>query len=232
MPDHDPTQLVFGPVAMEHDVEGDQDPRQPGRLEIEHAKEAQPDVRVATAPDVHERGAERGAEEGLVEERRDGEKRCAGVREQVGEMRDGRGGFFKHTSVALDEEDVEEQVEGKRAEVDEGGDEAPVLTRGKTDLALDEDGTETVEQLERREDLALDQDACIMWVSKNPYRQPSSSVPVTIVAVVHQRVHTGISMNHCSSGMPSPPPIMAAIVKGGAGVCWEGPRRPCTGKLE
>jgi len=33
---------------------------------------------------------------------------------------DGGGGFLEHAGVALDEEDVEEEVEGEGAEVDEG----------------------------------------------------------------------------------------------------------------
>jgi hypothetical protein len=42
-------------------------------------------------------------------------------------MRNGSGGLLEHAGVALDEEDVEEEVEGEGAEVDEGGEEAPVL---------------------------------------------------------------------------------------------------------
>ena len=35
-------------------------------------------------------------------------------------MRNGRSGFFEHAGVALNEEDVEEEVEGEGTEVDEG----------------------------------------------------------------------------------------------------------------
>jgi hypothetical protein len=40
-----------------------------------------------------------------------------------------------------------------------------------------------------------------------------TSKPVTTVAVVHQRVHTGISKNHCSRGRApiSPPPAAPNI---------------------
>lgn len=37
------------------------------------------------------------------------------------------GGFLEEAGVALEEEDMEEEVEGERAEVKEGGYEAPVL---------------------------------------------------------------------------------------------------------
>ena len=56
----------------------------------------------------------------MVEERSDYEERCGGVCEEPGEVRDGGGGFFEHARVALDEEDVEEEVQGEGAEVDEG----------------------------------------------------------------------------------------------------------------
>lgn len=46
-----------------------------------------------------------------------------------------------------------------------------------------------------------------------------TKTPVTTVAVVHHLVHTGISKNHCSSGIPSPPPSIAAmVVRGWAGL--------------
>ena len=37
------------------------------------------------------------------------------------------GGFFEEAGVALEEEDVEEEVEGEGAEVEERGQNAPVL---------------------------------------------------------------------------------------------------------
>ena len=37
------------------------------------------------------------------------------------------GGFFEEAGVALEEEDVEEEVEGEGSEVEEGGEESPVL---------------------------------------------------------------------------------------------------------
>ena len=46
---------------------------------------------------------------------------------------------------------MEQEVEGERAEVKEGGDESPVLV-------LDKDGAEGVEELEGRDNVALDKD--------------------------------------------------------------------------
>ena len=42
-------------------------------------------------------------------------------------MRDRGGGLFEHTRIALDEEDVKEEIERERAKVDEGGEKAPEL---------------------------------------------------------------------------------------------------------
>jgi len=127
MPDRDPTQLILRPMPVQHDIERDQHPRQPRRLERQQAEEAEPDVRVPAAPDVHERRAQRRAEEGLVEQRSDEQERGGGVREQPGEVGDARGALLQHARVPLDEEDVEEEVEAEGAEVDEGAEEAPVL---------------------------------------------------------------------------------------------------------
>ena len=56
----------------------------------------------------------------MVGERRDGEEDGGGVEHEVGEVSDAGGGLLEHAGVALDEEDVEEEVEGEGAEVDEG----------------------------------------------------------------------------------------------------------------
>lgn len=37
------------------------------------------------------------------------------------------GGFFEHAGIALDEEDVEQEIQRQRTEVYEGRDQAPVL---------------------------------------------------------------------------------------------------------
>jgi hypothetical protein len=55
----------------------------------------------------------------LVEEGRDEEEGGAGVEEEPGEVGDAGGGFFEHAGVALDEEDMEEEVEREGPEVDE-----------------------------------------------------------------------------------------------------------------
>ena len=112
--------LILRPMPMQHNVKRDQHPRQPGRLKRQQAQKTQPHIRVPSAPDVNERRAEGGAEEGLVEERGDEEQGGGGVGEEPAEVRYARGGFLEHAGVALDEEDVEEEVEGEGAEVDEG----------------------------------------------------------------------------------------------------------------
>lgn len=71
----------------------------------------------------------------MVEEWCDEEESGGGVEEEPAEVRDAGSGFFEHAGVALNEEDVEEEVERERAEVDEGREEAPVLPR-RISLAL------------------------------------------------------------------------------------------------
>jgi len=125
---HDnPTKLVFRPLSVQHHIERNQHPRQPRRLERQQPKEAEPDVRIPSTPDVHQCRAECRAEKCLVEQRRDEKERGRGVGEKPGEVGDARGALFQHARVALDEEDVKEEVEAQGAEVYEGTDQAPVL---------------------------------------------------------------------------------------------------------
>ena len=120
MPNSNTTKLILRPMPMQNHVKRNQHPRQPRRLKRQQAQKTQPHVGVPSAPDVHECRAERGAEEGLVEERGDEEQGGGGVGEEPAEVCYACGGLFEHAGVALDEEDVEEEVEGEGAEVDEG----------------------------------------------------------------------------------------------------------------
>ncbi len=45
-------------------------------------------------------------------------------------------GFFEETGVALEKEDVEEEVEGERAKVEERGQKAPILVHHQHQLFL------------------------------------------------------------------------------------------------
>ena len=125
--DDNATQLVFRPVLVEDDVEGDQHPRQPRSLERQDAQEAQARVRVAPAPDVHQGRTDDAAQKGLAEQRRDGQRARRRVRHQPAKVCHARRALLQHARVSLDEEDVKEEVEGERAEVDECGEESPVL---------------------------------------------------------------------------------------------------------
>lgn len=58
--------------------------------------------------------------------------------------------LLEKARVALEEKDMKEKIEREGSEVDEGGEEAPVLI-------LNKHSTETVEQLERGEDMTLNQ---------------------------------------------------------------------------
>lgn len=97
---------------MQHERESHQHPGQIRRREHQQAQETQSCVGIASTPDVDQRAAEGGAEEGHGEEGRHQEQHGAGVEEQPGEVRGGAArGFFEEARVALLEEDVEEEVE-------------------------------------------------------------------------------------------------------------------------
>lgn len=71
------------------------------------------------------------AEEWHGDEGGEGDEADAGVEEEPGEVGGGAaGGFFEEARVALHEEDVEDEVEGEGAEVEEGCCEAPELWVG------------------------------------------------------------------------------------------------------
>lgn len=132
MTDDDATDLVFRYRAMQHQTKRHQNPGEIGRSEDEETEEAQSGFGVAARPDVDEAAAEGGAEEGDGEEGGEAEEDDGGVEEEPREVGWGAaGGFFEEAGVALEEEDVEEEVDGERAEVDEGCQEAPVLGSGE-----------------------------------------------------------------------------------------------------
>lgn len=110
VPNSNTAKLILRPMPMQHDIKCNQHPRQPGRLKRQQAQKTQPHIGVPSTPDVHECGAQCRAQEGLVEERRDEEEGGAGVGEEPAEVRHACGGLFEHAGVALDEEDVEEEV--------------------------------------------------------------------------------------------------------------------------
>ncbi len=70
MTDNNAANLILRHRAVQHETETHQDPGQPGGGEDEQAEERQTRVRVAAAPDVDERAAEAGAEEGHAEQGR------------------------------------------------------------------------------------------------------------------------------------------------------------------
>lgn len=137
VPDDDPHDLILGHGAVQHEAEPHQHPRQVRRGEDQQAQEAQPRVRVPPRPDVDEGRGEGVAQEGHRHEWRQADQAGHGVEEEPGEVC-GRiaARFFKKARVALEEEDVEEKVEGERAEVEEGCQEPPVLLTTISSRAL------------------------------------------------------------------------------------------------
>ena len=126
--DDDAADLIFGHAAVHHEAERHQHPRQPRRLEHPEAQKVEQRVRVAPAPDVDQHARQAGAEEREREDGREAEQAERGERQQPGEVRRRPpAALLQQPAVALQEEDVEDEVEVQRAEVDEGGQEAPVL---------------------------------------------------------------------------------------------------------
>ncbi len=68
MANNDPHNLIPRHDAMYNHAKRHKNPRQPGRRKDEQAQEIQPHVRIPPAPDVDQRRAERGAEEGERDE--------------------------------------------------------------------------------------------------------------------------------------------------------------------
>ena len=157
MTNDDPHNLILRYRAVKQKGKAHENPRKIRCRKDEETKEAQPRVGIAPTPDVDEAGRERGAEEGHRDERRQEDEGDGGVEEQPGEVggrlaASGRRGLLEQARVSLEEEHVKEEIERQRAEVQERGQESPVL-------ALDEDGPEAVEELEGRDDVTLHEDA-------------------------------------------------------------------------
>ncbi|KFY41118.1 hypothetical protein V494_03223 [Pseudogymnoascus sp. VKM F-4513 (FW-928)] len=153
MPHNNAHNLILRYGAMQHKAKPHQHPRQIRGGEDQQPQERELGIRVAARPDVDEDAGEGVAEEDHGDEGGEGDEKDAGVEEEPGEVGGGAaGGFFEEAGVALHEEDVEDEVEGEGAEVEEGACEAPELGKGK-------DGVEAVKELKRADDVALDEDA-------------------------------------------------------------------------
>jgi len=122
MSNNNAADLILGHAPMQHQTKGHQHPRQVRRRKHQQPQEAQPRLRVAPRPDIDQGAAQSRAEEGHREHRGEAEEDASGVEEKPREVRGGTaGGFFEEAGVALEEENVEEEVEGEGAEVEEGG---------------------------------------------------------------------------------------------------------------
>ena len=107
---------------MQHQTKRHQHPRQIRRREDEQPQEAQPRLWVPSRPDVDQSAAQCASQEGHGQERGGEQEDGGGEEEEPGEVRWGAaGGFLEEAGVALEEEDVEEEIEGEGAEVEEGG---------------------------------------------------------------------------------------------------------------
>lgn len=128
VPDDDTANLILRDGTVHDEAEGHQHPGKVRGREDKQAEETQAGFGVAPTPDIDQAGREGGAKEGQREEWRKTEKRDHGVEEQPGEVGwRPAGGLLQQARVALEEEDVEEEVEIQRTEVEEGCEQAPVL---------------------------------------------------------------------------------------------------------
>lgn len=128
--DHDAAHLILGHRPMHDERKGQEHPGQVGRLEDQQAKETEHGVRVLPAPDVDEGAGQSRAEKGHGEHGRDAEEQRRSECEEPCEVcRRAAGRFLEQARVSLEEEDVVEEVEAEWAEVEEGGEQSPVLCR-------------------------------------------------------------------------------------------------------
>jgi len=110
--DYYATHLVLGHGAVHDEREAQKHPRQVGCLEDQQAEEAEQRVWVLPTPDIYEGATEGGAEEGHGEHGGYAEKKGRSKGKQpreVGWRASGR--LLEKARVALEEEDVVEQVE-------------------------------------------------------------------------------------------------------------------------
>lgn len=114
---------------MHKQTESHEDPGQIWRIEHQHPEEGKSRVWITARPDVNERLGQGVAEEwNPACEAAEGEERNCAVQQEPGEAGGGgAGGRFEESAIAGHEEQVEEEIEGGWAEVDECREEAPVL---------------------------------------------------------------------------------------------------------
>lgn len=168
---NDAHDLVLGNAPVQDQADAHQHPWQVRRRKDHQVKKAEPCVGVASRPNVDECRGERLAEERHGDERGEDEQEGHGVEQQP--RKNGRRParrLFEEARVALEEIDVEDEVEGDGAEVEERGQEPPVLggvsgglqrreggrrKKKRAHLAFNKHRAVAVKQLERCQDLAL-----------------------------------------------------------------------------
>ena len=96
---------------MKNHIERDQNPWQPGRLEVKYTEKAEPGIWIAPTPDVHERRTKSRAQERLAEQRCNRKECRRRIEQQPGKVSGTSRRLLKHPRIALDEEYVEEKVE-------------------------------------------------------------------------------------------------------------------------
>lgn len=115
-------ELVLGNGAVQHKTNAHENPRQVRRAKHQQPQKTHKGIRVAARPDVDQGGRQRVAEEGHGDEGRQEEQAGHGVDQQPREIgRRPARGLLEEARIALQEVDVEEQVDGEGAEVEEGG---------------------------------------------------------------------------------------------------------------
>lgn len=127
MTDHNAEQFVLWPVSVQYNAEPDHDEWQPRCLEGQKTNEAQYGIGMPTAPDVNQGATQSRAKKSLVKEGCQAEQRCGGICHHPGKGGWGGGRLFEHTGVALDEEDMEEELKAEGTEIYECRQESPVL---------------------------------------------------------------------------------------------------------
>lgn len=137
MTNHNATNLIFRNSAMQHQTKRHQHPRQIRRREHQQAQKAQPRIRIPPRPDIHQTATERRPQKRHPQHGRNQQQNPRGIHQQPGKMRRGPARrFLQQPRIALEEEDVEEEINGQRTKVQKRSQDPPILKWSFPNISL------------------------------------------------------------------------------------------------
>lgn len=113
MSDNNPTNLILRHRTMQHQTKRHKHPRQIRRCKHQQPQKAQAGIRIAPRPDIHQCTAQRPTQKRHRYQRTGYQEYSGGIEQQPAEFGwRAAGGLFEEAGVALEEKDVEEEIEG------------------------------------------------------------------------------------------------------------------------